>query len=310
MNVAVGKWPAERSFTYRKCNGLVFGGYDKIYSSEVEIESIQPPGLFVGLMLCGRSTSISVSGRERMQIPVGRPVIISFPDRTLCTNSYGTSEFCAGVGLNIDFQKLQTEGPPSLKACIGLLRARFERRADLTVLPALPEVNDLVERTFQIQQDAPFSELELEASMLNFVALICRAVEQLDHAGRTRGNLSQRERNRVRLVTEYLQSNLERTPSLAELAQLAGVNPSTLAANFRSGHGQTIFAFLRDLRLDKARSLLRCQGTSVTEAGMRVGFSSSAAFSTAYRRRFGHSPSQEIKEEPDLDKVKPDPKKA
>ncbi|MEM1140849.1 MAG: helix-turn-helix transcriptional regulator, partial [Pseudomonadota bacterium] len=55
--------------------------------------------------------------------------------------------------------------------------------------------------------------------------------------------------------------------------------------------GTTIFGYIREQRLEMARYLLLDHGLKVSEAGYRVGFSSPAAFSSAYRRRFGHPPS-------------------
>lgn len=310
MNVSVGKWTASRAFTFTPGAGVAFGGYDAIYTTDTGIETMQPAGLFIGMMLCGKSTSIRISDGEDIKIPVGRPIIISFAQPTLCINNYHAGEFCAGVGLSIDYQGLGDDIGAALGASIAFLRDRFKGQTGLTVLPVQPALNTLAEQALQIPQDAPFRDLELEAALLQFTARICGAVQSAGRGFAARGNLLERERNRVGLVADYLQANLDRTPSLAELSRLAGVNASTLAENFKAGFGQTIFAFYRDLRLDAARRILRCEGTSVTEAGMRVGFSNAAAFATAYRRRFGHPPSREIEDVPDFDKGKPDPAKA
>ncbi|AFJ02973.1 Transcriptional Regulator, AraC family [Methylophaga frappieri] len=305
MSIAANNWTSNRTFSYQPCKGLLFGGFDMIYAADAHIKSMQLPGLFIGLMLSGQSNSIQSGHHHRIQIPVGRPIIVSFSEPTLCTNTYRSGEFCAGVGLHIEFDALPAELGHSLNASIAFLKRHFMGKADLTVLPVLPALNALVEQALQIPQDTPFRELELEAVLMNFMAYICRAVEQVRQHDGIRGNLQQRERNRVKRVTEYLQNNLDHTPSLTELSQIAGVNPSTLADNFKAAYGQTIFAFFRDLRLDTARRILRCEGVSVTETGLRVGFSNPAAFATAYRRRFGHSPSQEIEDKPDFDKRKP-----
>jgi len=108
-----------------------------------------------------------------------------------------------------------------------------------------------------------------------------------------RAGLSLREWQRVMLVTEHLRAGLDQTPSLAALARLAGSNPTTLGRQFRAVHGEPIFGWFRNLRLDHARSLLRAGNETVTEVCFRVGFTNPAAFATAYRRRFGYPPSHE-----------------
>nr|WP_276312069.1 AraC family transcriptional regulator [Paracoccus siganidrum] len=73
------------------------------------------------------------------------------------------------------------------------------------------------------------------------------------------------------------------------------MNPTTMSAQFKQCFGVSIFGYLRRRRLEAARELLRREDDSVARIGYRVGFDSPAAFSTAYKRQFGHSPSQETR---------------
>ncbi len=295
MNVAVAKDQPDRFFSCSPCPGILFGGYDAKYTTNVQIQAVERPGLFIGLMLSGRSTSVGIDGVGELHIPVGRVISVGFREETTCTNSYRAGEFCAGIGIHIDFTALPEKLAQPLDRVIAFLKDRYEGTSDLEVLPVSTELNALAEQALAESQDAPFRDLELEAILFSFLARVCRAMES-DGPLYLQGDLSVRERMRVALVTEYLRTNLEGAPSLAELSRLAGVNAGTLADNFKTAHGQTIFSFYRSLRLDAARRILRCEGASITETGMRVGFSSPTAFATAYRRRFGHPPSQEIAE--------------
>ncbi|MEZ5931601.1 MAG: helix-turn-helix domain-containing protein [Alphaproteobacteria bacterium] len=78
---------------------------------------------------------------------------------------------------------------------------------------------------------------------------------------------------------------------LHELATFAGVSKRQLNRLFRDNLGKTTMAFYRDLRLDKARSLLMSSSLSMTEIALAAGFSSSAHFSKAHAERYGASPS-------------------
>ena len=49
--------------------------------------------------------------------------------------------------------------------------------------------------------------------------------------------------------------------------------------------------YYRELRLDKAQSLLRNSPLSLTEIALATGFASSSHFSRAYSERYGRSPS-------------------
>jgi AraC-like DNA-binding protein len=59
---------------------------------------------------------------------------------------------------------------------------------------------------------------------------------------------------------------------------------------FTQEMGQTITAFLRDLRMEKAAALLREGRLNFTEAALEVGYSSLSHFSATFRETFGCCP--------------------
>jgi transcriptional regulator GlxA family with amidase domain len=52
-------------------------------------------------------------------------------------------------------------------------------------------------------------------------------------------------------------------------------------------------AYVQGRRLDEARRLLGRTRMDVREVATMVGYANTGAFSEAYRRRFGHSPSSD-----------------
>jgi len=81
------------------------------------------------------------------------------------------------------------------------------------------------------------------------------------------------------------------TLDLEQLASLVNVSPRQLNRLFRDKLGKTTMGFYRDLRLDKARSLLTQSSLSTTEIALITGFSSSAHFSQSFRQKFSATPS-------------------
>jgi AraC-like DNA-binding protein len=81
--------------------------------------------------------------------------------------------------------------------------------------------------------------------------------------------------------------------TLTDIAAAAGVSASTLLRHFNEQLGESPAAFLRGVRLDRARAELR-RGASMalSELALRCGFLSAGKFSQAYLRRFGERPSE------------------
>jgi len=76
------------------------------------------------------------------------------------------------------------------------------------------------------------------------------------------------------------------------IAQELRCSPSALKVSFAAA-GMTPAGMLRELRLARARELLRESGLPVFQVALQVGYTCPSRFSALYRRRFGNSPSSE-----------------
>lgn len=82
---------------------------------------------------------------------------------------------------------------------------------------------------------------------------------------------------------------------VADLAKIAGMSRSSFASHFELLLDQPPGAYLTAWRLDKAAERLRNTAMSIKLIAEEVGYESEAAFSRAFRDRFGLSPSQRRK---------------
>lgn len=80
--------------------------------------------------------------------------------------------------------------------------------------------------------------------------------------------------------------------NLSALARIAGVSPRQLNRLFASNLGVPVMQFYADLRLEKARTLLRGSALTVTEISIATGFASPAHFSRRFTEAYGQPPSK------------------
>lgn len=81
----------------------------------------------------------------------------------------------------------------------------------------------------------------------------------------------------------------------AWLASAARLSERTLYRRLREMTGLTPAGFVRELRLQRARQLLRAgEPATVTAVAHAVGFVNAAHFGRAYARRFGYPPGQDL----------------
>ncbi|HCH23583.1 MAG TPA: AraC family transcriptional regulator [Oceanospirillaceae bacterium] len=102
--------------------------------------------------------------------------------------------------------------------------------------------------------------------------------------------------NRQPKLTEavtLMESNLDEPLSSDDLAGLVGLSRRHLERLFKRHLDTVPSRFYLQLRLDKARQLLRDTDMSIVEVSMAAGFSSASHFSTTYRSHFSITPRQE-----------------
>lgn len=78
--------------------------------------------------------------------------------------------------------------------------------------------------------------------------------------------------------------------SLESLADIAGMNRSTLAQKFSDSNGSGPMELLRNLRMQRAAELLSQSDLPVKSIGALVGFQSRTSFSRAFEATTGQSP--------------------
>ncbi|EEF25440.1 sensory transduction histidine kinase, putative [Ricinus communis] len=95
----------------------------------------------------------------------------------------------------------------------------------------------------------------------------------------------------VNAVKQFISENLACSPSLAEIANKVGTYEKKLSQVFREQTGLTVFAFIREERIRRARALLEDTDLEIQDIADQVGFQNAANFTTAFRQRLGITPS-------------------
>ena len=101
-------------------------------------------------------------------------------------------------------------------------------------------------------------------------------------------------------LSEYLYIQVRQSKAFMEIYYAENIELENIAAAacmsrfhfiriFKQAYGVTPRQYLRDLRLSKAKDLLK-KGLSVTQVCSAVGYGSLSTFSNAFKRGIGYSP--------------------
>ena len=95
---------------------------------------------------------------------------------------------------------------------------------------------------------------------------------------------------RVLAVLRAMYENIETPLTLDELAGLAGISRRQIERQFKHLLDEAPAQTYRNIRLDRARSLLMETDLSVMQVAMAAGFNSNGVFTRHYKDRFGETP--------------------
>lgn len=94
-------------------------------------------------------------------------------------------------------------------------------------------------------------------------------------------------------IIEFMEANISEPLSLIEIADYVGLSRRQIERLFQSQMGRSPARYYLEVRLDRARHLLRQSTIPVVDVAIACGFVSASHFSKCYREMYGKSPLQE-----------------
>jgi len=263
--------------------------------SAFDFEIDNPPVHF-GFIMAGRNSCTYKTGTFRHQqhvIEQGSNTILCLPKtrgNVECDPVHGVSVL--SILVTPDF--LRTYLQDDMEAVPVQLRHILEGKPEQMLWRGRPRPfkTTLLQRILACPDTGPARALFLESAVLELIGHqlheYCAGSEVPTPEVTLRGD----ERDRLRMARQRLVHDLENPPSLGQLARDVGLSEKKLKYGFRVVFGSPVYAYFRDYRLDRARSLLQDDHLSVSEAAYAVGYLNLSHFSRAFRLRYGVNPSE------------------
>ena len=275
---------------------LFLSDYRVVNPLTIEID-YPHPGLGFGFCLsgsvCGRATGM----RNDVHTVGGLSNIIYYRDQTgVTTDAPDTHR--QSVTILLEPEVLHS----MFLEDMGRTAAAFRRLADGTVETAFsqsagltPEMHVALNQLYNVPLHGAARKVYLESKALELIALRmhCLLDGRADAADRYR--FSAADMGRVHDAAETLSSNMLAPPTLAELSKAVGLSHVKLNRGFRKAFGTTVFGYLRQVRLQRAKRYLETRRMNVTEASFAVGYNSLSSFTKAFQGQYGITPHSCIK---------------
>jgi len=95
---------------------------------------------------------------------------------------------------------------------------------------------------------------------------------------------------KIHLAKEIIHSDLKNAPTIKELSKKVGTNEFKLKKAFKEVFDSTIYSYIRNKRMEKARLLLLENSLSIGEIAETIGYKNSGHFSKRFKEKFGMLP--------------------
>lgn len=158
-------------------------------------------------------------------------------------------------------------------------------------------IKAVVHRILECPYQGLLRHLYLESKSLELIAVALAEADQT-HIPLKKGYDAMRSNDlkRVRRARELVERDLQNPPKLLDLARAVGMPHPRLNCCFREEYGTTVFGYLREIRLNKAKILLDEGRMNVGEVAYEVGYSSLSHFAKAFKSQFGKVPCHYLRE--------------
>lgn len=102
------------------------------------------------------------------------------------------------------------------------------------------------------------------------------------------------DKDRLHAVKDYIESSFLEDFSLKDLTYKFGLNEFKLKKGYKQLFQTTVFGHVHQLRMEKAKKLLRTNEMNVSEAAFFIGYDNVSSFCTEFKKRFGCSPGKVV----------------
>lgn len=97
---------------------------------------------------------------------------------------------------------------------------------------------------------------------------------------------------RLQIAILFLQRNLHRAITVADIAQSVELSPSRLFDLFKSQVGLSPFRYLKNARLERARQLLETTLLTIKVVAAEVGYNDCSHFMREFKKAYDSTPSE------------------
>lgn len=196
------------------------------------------------------------------------------------------------IGLSIQFFERLTKNNSNMST--RMLDFVLNERPTLlhkNNLPITPQMNLVITEIINCPKEGYFKRLFIEAKVIELFMLQIEQYEQLLLGKST--TIKSYDHQKLHEAKYLVEKHLDQPLSILELSRQVGINDFKLKRGFKELFGETIFGYINNLKMERAKFLLQNEeDTTISQISKQTGYKNQTHFTSAFKRKYGVTPSQ------------------
>lgn len=252
--------------------------------------SIASPLVKMHFMLLGKTSTLNLNGNDRVAFDCNEHNIISVPNfKGIHTINKGIGFKFFEVNMSTDtFLSYLPEGVPLFSKFSDYIRRGHFSGISPVNHCITPQMHFIINDILDCSRQGAFKKVYIQAKVTELLLL---QLEQMhDTKPETAGKHGGLNREKMYKAKEIIEANYSHPCSLLDLAHQVGTNDYTLKKGFKEVFGTTVFGFINDLKMERARKLLEDESITINEIANTIGYKNATHFTAAFKKKFGIVP--------------------
>lgn len=162
--------------------------------------------------------------------------------------------------------------------------------------PITPQMLFIINQIINCNFKDEFRRLFLEAKVLELLLLQLEQIETCSFCFDDKKVVKEKSNiEKMYFVKDIIDDNLFKKLTLSELSNEIQSNECTLKRTFKNTFNTTVFSYIKEQRMLKAKQMLLDSDITINEVADVVGYKNPQHFSTAFKKYFGYVPSVLLK---------------
>jgi AraC-like DNA-binding protein len=151
---------------------------------------------------------------------------------------------------------------------------------------------DLINGLHKIKAKGMLRILKIEARVYEILSLHIQQHNNLLNGDSLPDTINKSELKIVRKVGGAILNNVAKSYSLEQLSFKSGLTQAKLQEGFKFLYKRTVTEYIRHVRLESARDMLKNTDLNISQIVYSIGFSSRSYFSKIFKEKYGVTPNQ------------------